>query len=250
MKSRLLRIVARLLCASSFAWMANGNAENVNESINSIKRDVQSVFPGVKIDGVAKLPDEDIYEIYLDSGIVYSTRSGKKIFTGDLIDIRSKANLTQKRLDELSPINFEDLPFTYAFSEVKGSGARSIAVFVDPDCTHCMKLERELDLLSDVTIYTFVRPGVAAHSQAATRSILCSKDPAKAWQTWVNKHELDSGLTNCEGAPLDKLASLAGKLRLRGVPTIFFEDGTRLTGETDASAITSILDRINRQLKR
>jgi thiol:disulfide interchange protein DsbC len=43
--------------------------------------------------------------------------------------------------------------------------------------------------------------------------------------------------------PLDRNAALSQRLRVRGTPAIFFEDGTRLPGYAAAAQIEQRLDR-------
>ena len=75
------------------------------------------------------------------------------------MDPKTKIDLTELRLEELTRINFNDLPLTDAIKVVKGNGKRKIAIFSDVDCPYCKRLEKkELSNVDNITIYTFLYP--------------------------------------------------------------------------------------------
>ncbi|WP_213694990.1 DsbC family protein, partial [Acinetobacter baumannii] len=74
-----------------------------------------------------------------------------------------------------------------AIKTVKGNGKRKLVVFSDPDCPYCQQLERNLQSIDNVTIYTFLYPLESIHPTAKTTavSIWCSKNPGKAFQDYM-----------------------------------------------------------------
>jgi thiol:disulfide interchange protein DsbC len=118
-----------------------------------------------------------------------------------------------------------------------------MAVFSDPDCPFCKRLEQnELVDLTDVTIYTFLLPLDQLHPDAANKAkqIWCSPDRAKAWQDWVMQGTLPKKTNTCD-VPLDKIAAVAKKYAVSSTPTIFFADGKRMTGAYPAAEIEKAL---------
>ena len=67
--------------------------------------------------------------------------------------------------------------------EVRGNGSRVLAIFSDPDCPYCRKLESDIRSLTDVTIYTFLMPLASLHPAAHAKadSVWCAKDRIAAW---------------------------------------------------------------------
>jgi len=65
--------------------------------------------------------------------------------------------------------------------EVRGNGARTLAIFSDPDCPYCRRLEAEMTSLTDITIYTFLMPIASLHPEARSKAIAiwCSKGPGR-----------------------------------------------------------------------
>ncbi|WP_305016795.1 thioredoxin fold domain-containing protein [Mycobacterium tuberculosis] len=41
---------------------------------------------------------------------------------------------------------------------MKGNGSRKIAVFSDPDCPFCKRVEQEFEKMNDVTVYILLYP--------------------------------------------------------------------------------------------
>jgi thiol:disulfide interchange protein DsbC len=73
-------------------------------------------------------------------------------------------------VDKLTAIDFAQLPLKDAIVWKQGNGSRKLAVFADPNCGYCKRLEKDLVNVKDVTIYTFVIPilGPIRRSRRAT----------------------------------------------------------------------------------
>ncbi len=82
----------------------------------------------------------------------------------------------------ISAISFDSLPLESAIKIVSGNGSRRIAIFEDPNCGYCKRLERDLAVLKDVTIYTFIYPVLGPDSDTKSRAIWCSKDAMGDWR--------------------------------------------------------------------
>lgn len=195
-----------------------------------IRKALESVVsaPGA-IESIRKAGYGGFYEVALSNGdIVYVDETGSYFFTGSLVDIGLRKDVTQARIAELSRINFADLPLNQAIKQVKGNGKRVIATFEDPNCGYCKKLAKEFTNMKDVTIYTFLIPILAADSNEKVRNIWCAPDRAKAWNDWMVDGKLPA-TANCD-TPTGKNSEMARKFRINGTPTIFFADGTRVGG--------------------
>jgi thiol:disulfide interchange protein DsbC len=188
-------------------------------------------FPTVTITSVSATQWPGVYEAVSPEGIFYADATGRYAINGKLVDVETKANLTQERQEQLGRIDFQTLPFSQALKVVKGDGHRVMAVFADPDCPYCKMLETDMKDMDNVTVYTFLLPINSLHPQATqhAKQIWCAKEPEKAWKAWVaDRVPLEDA--QCDSDPVDDLAKLANKLQILGTPTIFFADGRRLGG--------------------
>ena len=120
-------------------------------------------FP--KIDEVSKTPIPGLYEMRIGTDVLYTDEQGNHLIQGQIIDTRTRTNLTEARIEKLTAIDFAKLPLKDAMVIKQGSGARKLAVFVDPNCGYCKRFERDLLNVKDVTIYTFLYPILGPDSQ-------------------------------------------------------------------------------------
>jgi thiol:disulfide interchange protein DsbC len=207
-------------------------AEGAGDAATRIKAALTERFPNVRIEQVNPVAQwSGLYEVVTSSEIVYTDASGNFLIGGSILDTRSKTNLTAERWSDLHRIDFEALPLELAIKDVRGDGSRRLAVFADPDCPYCQKLEREMQPLTNVTIYTFLYPLESVHpgARATAQSIWCSKDRARTWNDWMVNHAPPAAGT-CKDDPIATLLGLGGKLKVNSTPTLFFADGRRVDG--------------------
>ena len=193
-------------------------------------------FP--KIDEISKTPIPGLYEVRIGTDLFYADENGNYLVQGSIVDTRTKADLTQARIDKLTAIDFASLPLKNAVLIKQGSGARKLVVFGDPNCGYCKRLEKDLLALKDVAIYTFLYPILGPDSTAKSRDIWCAKDPAKAWRAWMVDNQAPSKATaSCDSTALDANTELGRKHKVQGTPALVFEDGSRAPGALPAAQI-------------
>jgi thiol:disulfide interchange protein DsbC len=215
-------VAAALACAALIAGAAYADEA-------AIKKSVEAIFPGVKVESVKKTPYLGLYEVRAGSELIYTDEKVTYIITGDIIEAKTKKNLTQERLNKLAQINFAELPLELAVKQVRGSGKRVIATFEDPNCGYCKKLAKDMQNMTDVTIYTFLYPILSPDSTEKSKAIWCSPDKVKAWNDWMVNGVSPAAKGDC-GAPIEKVVEIGQKLNIRGTPTIFLSNGARLPG--------------------
>ena len=193
-------------------------------------------FP--KIDEVSKTPIPGLYELRIGTEVLYTDEQGNHVIEGNVIDTRTRANLTQARLDKLTAIDFATLPLKDAIVWKQGNGSRKLVVFADPNCGYCKRFERDLSAVKDVTVYTFLYPILGGDSPEKAKNIWCAKDNTKAWREWM----LDGtapprSMGQCDDGALARNAALGQKHRINGTPALVFEDGKRVPGAMKADMI-------------
>lgn len=196
---------------------------------------------GSPIEHVAKTAYPGFYEVYFNKQIAYTNEDGSFLLVGNLVDVKSGQNLTQQRLRSLTAIPFASLPLELAIKRVRGKGTRVLAVFSDPLCPFCAKLEHELAKLDDVTIYTFLTPFEHLHPGATekSRAIWCATDRAKAWQAFMEK-AVQPAARKCDD-PVARLVELGDKYGFNSTPTLVFADGAVVGRALGAPQIERLL---------
>ena len=180
-----------------------------------------------KIDEISKSPIPGLYEVRIGHDLYYADEKGDHLIVqGSIIDTRTRANLTEARIDKLTAVEWDALPLKDAMVIKQGNGQRKLAVFVDPNCGYCKRFERDLQAVKDVTVYTFLYPILGADSTAKSRDIWCSKDAAKAWRGWMIDGATPAKVMGaCDTAAIDRNVAFGRKHRVLGTPALFFEDG-------------------------
>ena len=225
---KLLALLGLLACSLGAAFAQEA----------AIRKNLAERLPAFsKIDEVSKTPMNGLYEVRVnDSDIFYTDAEGNFLLQGQLIDIRAKRNLTEERMEKLSAIDFDTLPFKDAFTVVRGNGKRKMAVFEDPNCGYCKRFERDLQKVSDVTIYMFLFPILSPDSTDKSRNIWCAKDRGKAWVDLMVRDQ-PTAKASCDTAVLERNLDFGKKHKITGTPTIFFADGSRVPGAISAQQV-------------
>ena len=204
----------------------------------TIRKNLAQRLPSLPaIDSVTPTPMKGLFEVRINgTELMYSDANGDYVLLqGELFDTRQRVNLTEARLNQLTAIAFKDLPLKDAIVTVRGTGARKIAVFSDPNCGFCKRLERDLLKLNDVTVYTFVVAMLGPDSQTKAKNIWCAKDASDAYNAWMLEGQTPPTM-NCDSAAIGRNLAFAQKHRINGTPTSFLADGTRIAG-ADMKAI-------------
>jgi len=226
--------LAVLLAGGLSCAMAQGQETVIRKNLAERVPQLQS------IDEVSKTPMPGLYEVRVGSDLFYTDAEGNFIIEGHLMDTRLRRNLTEERLDKLLAIDFATLPLKDAFTVVRGTGKRKVAVFQDPNCPYCKRFERDLQKVDNVTIYMFLYPILGPDSADKSRNLWCSKDRSKAWQDWMLRNQA-AAAANCDTAALARNVDFGKKHKITGTPTLLFPDGTRVPGAIDAQQVEKLL---------
>ena len=214
------------------------------QDADAVKAAIRKKFPDAPIDSVRKIPYGNLYEVVGGGEIFYTDDKTTYLLVGTLVDAKTKQNVTEARLRQVNAVKFDSLPFDQAIKIVRGDGSRKVAIFEDPNCGYCKRLERDLQGLSDITVYVFLYPILSPDSLDKSKAIWCSADPAKAWLDHMTKNANVTGDTKCNTAAIDKSLAFGKEKRVSGTPTIFFEDGERVPG---AMPIAQLEKKISKQ---
>ncbi|AJK44943.1 DsbC family protein [Burkholderia plantarii] len=231
--------IAALVLATAAATL--GCTAQADQTTDKLKATLQARLGDATVKGIAKSPIPGLYEVNLGSQIVYSDAAGDYVLLGELVDTKSRKNLTEARMAEINKVDFASLPLGNAIKVVKGNGARKIAVFSDPNCPYCKRFESTLQSMDNVTVYTFLYPVLTPDSTIKSKAIWCASDRAKSWESWMVNHQAPTGAGNCDTTALDKNLALGRGLNVTGTPTIILADGTRLPGAVSADELNNAL---------
>jgi thiol:disulfide interchange protein DsbC len=194
------------------------------------------------IDEVSKTPMPGLYEVRVGTDLYYTDAEGNHVIEGTLMDARTRKDLTEERQNKLLAMDFDKLPLKDAFTIVRGNGKRKVALFEDPNCGYCKRMERDLQKVDNVTFYIFLYPILGRDSLEKSRDIWCAKDPAKAWLDWMVRDQRPAPTaTQCDATALVRNVELGRKHKISGTPTAVMTDGSRVPGALNAPQLEKLL---------
>ena len=207
----------------------------------ALAKRLRELYPNTQFSTVTDSALPGLYEVVMGRNIAYTDERGRYFLFGHLFDMPAQRDLTAEHKDQLGRVDFSQLPLKDAIKTVHGKGSRIIAVFSDPDCPYCKKLEPELAKVDDITIYTYLMPLAELHPDARNKavSIWCAADRVKAWSAFMLRN-LSPASANCEN-PIDRNVALGEQYQITGTPTLIASDGRVMPGAASAAQIEAWL---------
>lgn len=220
-------IFSLLGCVSAFSFA----------NVETLKSNLSKQYPNIQVTNIQPTEMSGLYSANLDNQIIYLDENAEHMFIGSMVRLKDQKNLTKDLVLKQNSIDWKQLPLKDAIKTVKGNGKRQLAIFSDPNCPYCKKLEAELDKLNDVTIYTFIYP-LKTQSIAVSKQVWCEANPAYAWKNLLQKNVQPKAKT-CAN-PIDRNLELGRKLGVQGTPTLIFGNGLKIVGGRSAEEIQMI----------
>lgn len=217
--------IAGVLCAALLITLPARADEG------SVRKAFEAKFPTMKVETVTRMPFPGLYEIVFEGQVVYTDEKLTYLMNGNLFDLRDakERNLTRERRDQIaSGALVKAQP--NAIKRVKGNGKRILYTFEDPNCGYCKQLQKELNKVNDVTIYTFLLPILSPDSAEKSKAVWCSRDRAKTWDDLMSKSILPANAAKACTTPLDENQLLAQRFGVRGTPAVYLANGQQVGG--------------------
>jgi len=236
----LFFVLALLLC-STLSPLGHAVAEPTISK--DAEQRLRQALSDIRIDAIRPSPIDGLYEIQSGNNLYYTDRDGRHLIAGGhIFDTTTKEDLTAARMEEINRIDWAVLPLDKAIVSGDPNGIE-MAVFTDPDCPFCRKLEQELQRLDGIKVYTFLYPITSLHPKAHAKaeSIWCARDRHKALQQVMLKNRT-LPRAFCE-TPLDEIQRLGRQLHINGTPTIIARDGRMFAGLKQAEKLKAWLER-------
>jgi len=98
---------------------------------------LQNLFQGIKVLDVQISPAKSLWEVFSEfgnrKGILYIDFSKKYVFSGAILSIKEKKNLTQERFSELAKVDVSQIPLEDALVMGDPKARIRVIVLTDPD---------------------------------------------------------------------------------------------------------------------
>lgn len=220
----------------------NAGAEEAN-SYDAVEAKIRALVPNAKIIAVSETPIKGILQVQINSDIVYVTDDGQYLLQGQIMDIDTKANITDQaksgiRLSLLTDLK-RDEQITFAPEEPK----YDLLVFTDIDCGYCRKLHNQMAGYNEQGIaihyMAFPRAGIGSDSYDKFVSVWCSVDQQEAMT--LAKNGTDPIPQKCPN-PIADQYELGREVGVTGTPALVTSDGTLIPGYVPPEQLRQRLD--------
>lgn len=247
MRSVLLLLIFSLTSALTFA-AGNPTAssqpastqltkEAAIKALNGIQGEVLSVDPA-EVPGfylVTMKMQGRVVPIYLDS-------SGSYLFTGNVIRLKDRKNLTEAHYQRLNPIDVSTIPLDDALIVGNPEATQRIIVFTDPHCPYCSKFHKVLQKAvkenPDLAFYSKLIP-LKPSSKQITQTILCNKSLEQLEKAFAGESLPEP---TCKTDTIEKNLMLAQQLGIRGTPTIVLPNGQIVPGYKPLDELLKLIE--------
>ena len=255
---RITLTLAFFICAvlgPTLVWAfseSGGGCESDCRKCHSISKTeanelVHQINPEVDVMSINNSPVGGLWELTVmvkdKKGLAYIDFAKKHIMTGSIIEVKSKENVTDRRLYDITKINPASVPLEDAIVLGNPAARMRVIVFSDPECPFCRKLHKEMKQVvaehDDVAFYVKLLP-LKIHPQAykKAQSILCDKS-VKTLDRAFDGNGMPEA--TCATPELDATLALAEKLGITGTPTLVMPDGGLLNGFKKADELYKLI---------
>ena len=195
--------------------------------------EVAAKIPGTKPDELRATPIPGIYELARSGDIAYVTSDGKYAITGDLYDMASNDNLTEKtRRTERTKL-ISSVPESQMVVFTPRDPKYTVTVFTDVDCTYCRKLHSQIveynRLGIKVRYMAYPRSGPDTESWEKAEQVWCSSNRGEALTRAKHGEDL-TGPAHCAASPVAREYAIGQEVGVRGTPAIVLDSGELLPG--------------------
>lgn len=204
-----------------------------NSAAKDPRVEIAAKIPGAKPEELRASPVPGVYELSRGTDIAYVSSDGKYAIVGDLYEMSSNENLTEKarRSERVKLLSSVPDSQTVVFSPKDPK--YTVSVFTDVDCTYCRKLHSQIADYNKLGIkvrYLFYpRSGPNTESWEKAEQVWCSKNPNESL-TRAKRDEPVAGPAHCANSPVARQYALGKDVGLQGTPAIILANGEMLPG--------------------
>ena len=219
---------------------------SADSDTDKFKQKLASQLQEFTIDDVKPSPVAGMYEVTVGGDTVLISADGKYLLTGDLIEVATRTNLSEKKRGKkiISAIEQAGEKDMIVIGPAKAK--HTITVFTDVDCPYCAKLHNEVPELNKAGIKVryllYPRAGINSETYKRSVAVWCAKDKIKA--VGIAKAGGALEMKTCDN-PVAANFKLGQSLGINGTPTIVLDNGQVLPGYVPAEKLVAGLEQID-----
>lgn len=242
MSNTYLKLSAALLAylfAVSAAWSAD-SAEVPGEA----RERIAGLFESIAPENVKSSPIDGWYTIQKGSFVAYISEDGRYLLQGDLIDLDTKANLSEESRTDARQELMSQVPDSEVILFSPDDVKYTVSVFTDVDCTYCRRLHNQIEQYMangiEVRYLLYPRGGPASATWNTSEAVWCAKDRGEALTMAKQDQTFDS--PSCDASVVQDHYVLGQEIGLSGTPAIVLDDGELIGGYLPPDALKMRLE--------
>ncbi len=189
-------------------------------------------IPGTKPDDFRQSPVPGLWELARGADIVYVTADAKFALAGDLYEIATDTNVSDRRRRDARLEMLGSVPESQMLVFSPKDPKYTVTVFTDVDCGYCRKLHSEMAKYNELGIrvrYLFYpRTGPNTESWDKAVAVWCSPNRNEALTKAKRGEPIK--MAKCGTTPVEHDYELGQEIGLRGTPAIVLANGDMLPG--------------------
>jgi len=176
---KIVKIICVLISLSySLSLYADEDVER------NIKQSLANILPNVEITRISKTPIDNLYEVLVETNVIYITGDGRYVLKGDLLDMQKRLNLSEEQRLAARTELFNTLSADEIIEFAPNKTDHVIYVFTDIDCAYCRRLHRDVPFLNEngvsIRYLAYPRAGIGSRAFNDMESVWCADDRKQA----------------------------------------------------------------------
>lgn len=176
-----------------------------------------------------------IWPLYLDYSETF-------LFSGNIVKLSSRENLTERHFRELNPVDLATVPLADALLMGDPAARTRVIVFTDPHCPYCSKLHQEikkaLEIRPDIAWLIKLMP-IKKGSREAAESILCEKSLEMLDAAFAGRQLPPA---TCQTSSIEQTLQFAAQVGLRSTPSLILPNGRIDPGYKKLDDLLKVID--------
>lgn len=205
-------------------------------------------IPGTKPEDFRQSPVPGLWELARGSDVVYVTADGKYALAGDLYEVDTDTNVSERRRRDVRLGLLASVPESQMVVFSPKDPKYTVTVFTDIDCAYCRKLHSEIAKYNELGIrvrYLFYpRSGPNTESWDKAVAVWCSQNRNDTLTRAKRGEQIK--LAKCGTTPVDHDYELGQEIGLRGTPAILLANGDMLPGYVPPATLAKRLQSVGR----
>ncbi|APO97785.1 DsbC family protein [Xanthomonas perforans] len=239
-----MKFITMTALAVGLAAALSFTAASASEA--TIRDAVKLINPKAEVKSISDFGMPGVKQVVADTSVVYISDDGRFVFSGLMLDMVEKRNLSEEAQSLSRQALLSTIPKNAVISYEPKDVKHRITVFTDVSCGYCQMLHKNMQSYLDkgiaVDYVPFPRGGLESPVFATMQSAWCAKDQKKALDAAYQ------GATPPEVKCADSVAAmyqLGDKLGVDGTPAIYDQYGNHMGGYVPADQLVQQLDTHN-----